>query len=50
VAKSEFSSLEDMKYYDTDCSAHSTLKGNVKDLGIEGIMTAYYTPGVTATL
>ncbi|KIN01562.1 hypothetical protein OIDMADRAFT_19345 [Oidiodendron maius Zn] len=50
VAKSEFSNLDDMKYYDTDCTAHSTLKNNVKDLGIEGIMTTYYSPGVSAGL
>jgi len=50
VAKSEFSNLDDMKYYDTDCAAHSTLKSNVKDLGIEGILTTYYTPGVSAGL
>jgi hypothetical protein len=39
-----------MRYYDTDCESHKTLKASAKDLGVEGVMTAYYTPGVTAAL
>lgn len=35
-----------MKYYDTDCEAHKELKSNVKVLGIEGMMCAYYEPEV----
>jgi len=50
VAKSEFSSLDDMKYYDDDCEAHKTLKLGAKSLGVEGIMTVYYPPTVLATL
>jgi hypothetical protein len=39
-----------MKFYDTGCEAHSALKAGVKDFGIEGVQTTYYTPAVTATL
>ncbi|PMD27581.1 hypothetical protein NA56DRAFT_615380 [Hyaloscypha hepaticicola] len=50
AAKSEFSTLEDMKYYDTDCEAHQTLKAGVKSLGVEGIMTVYFPPAVVSAL
>jgi hypothetical protein len=50
VAKSEFRSLEDMKYYDSECQAHQTLKNGAKDLGVEGMMTVYYTPEVVSTI
>jgi len=50
VAKSEFKSLDDMKYYDNECEAHQTLKLGAKSLGVEGIMTVYYPPTVTSTL
>ncbi|EKD14540.1 stress responsive A/B barrel domain-containing protein [Drepanopeziza brunnea f. sp. 'multigermtubi' MB_m1] len=46
VAKSEFRSLDDMKYYDEACEAHQKLKTNVKTLGSEGVMTIYYEPEV----
>lgn len=39
VAKSEFKDLEDMKYYDEGCEAHSELKKGAKTLGVEGVMT-----------
>jgi hypothetical protein len=50
VAKSEFASLDDLKYYDTGCEAHTTLKAGAKELGIEGIMTVYFSAAVTAAL
>jgi hypothetical protein len=50
VAKSEFSSLDDMKYYDNECEAHQTLKAGAKSLGVEGVLTIYYPPGVVSTL
>ncbi|KAM7209659.1 hypothetical protein V8F20_000062 [Naviculisporaceae sp. PSN 640] len=34
VAETEFSSLEDMKYYDTECAAHGALKKKASTLGI----------------
>ncbi|KAL2069232.1 hypothetical protein VTL71DRAFT_15570 [Oculimacula yallundae] len=48
IAKSEFKSLEDMKFYDTDCEAHKVLKTGAKELGVEGIMTVYFNPEVEA--
>jgi len=46
VARSEFANLDDMKYYDEGCEAHKVLKQGAKTLGVEGIMTVYYTPEV----
>lgn len=48
AAKSEFASLADMKYYDTDCAAHKTLKEAAKGLGVEGFLTVFYEPQVIA--
>ncbi|KAH7409531.1 hypothetical protein BKA64DRAFT_399601 [Cadophora sp. MPI-SDFR-AT-0126] len=48
IAKSEFKSLEDMKFYDEGCEAHQVLKTGVKTLGVEGIMTVYFHPEVSA--
>lgn len=48
AGKSEFASLEDMKYYDHDCEAHKVLRANAQTLGIEGMMTVYYDPVVIA--
>jgi hypothetical protein len=42
VAKSEFKTIEDMRYYDTDCAAHNKLREGTKPLGVEGVMTVYY--------
>jgi len=50
VAKTEFKNKEDMDYYDTECEAHKNLKAEAKNLGVEGVMTVYYTPAVVATL
>ena len=50
AAKSEFSTLEDMKYYDTDCEAHQTLKAGAKSLGVEGVMTVYFPPAVVSAI
>ncbi|KAK0759832.1 hypothetical protein N5P37_008022 [Trichoderma harzianum] len=46
VSKSEFASLEDMKYYDEECVAHQALKKVAMTLGVEGIMTVYFKPQV----
>ncbi|KAL6794777.1 hypothetical protein GGI42DRAFT_333093 [Trichoderma sp. SZMC 28013] len=46
VSKSEFASLEDMKYYDEECAAHQALKKVAMTLGVEGIMTVYFKPQV----
>jgi len=46
VAKSEFKNLDDMKYYDEKCEAHQVLKAGTKSLGVDGVMTVYYSPEV----
>lgn len=34
VSKTEFLTLEDMKYYDTECAAHAALKTTAASLGL----------------
>ena len=48
AAKSEFSSVADMKYYDEECEAHKALKVDAKGFGVEGMMMIYYDPVVVA--
>ncbi|KAI0595226.1 stress responsive A/B barrel domain-containing protein [Biscogniauxia sp. FL1348] len=36
VNKSEFASIEDMRYYDEACEAHAALKAKAKTFGITG--------------
>ncbi|KAG0645942.1 Fusaristatin A biosynthesis cluster [Hyphodiscus hymeniophilus] len=48
AAKSEFKTVEDMKYYDEGCEAHQALKEKAKPLGVEGMMMVYYDPVVVA--
>ncbi|KAH6604135.1 Cupin [Trichoderma cornu-damae] len=47
VAKTEFASIEDMKYYDEECPAHKALKSVGSGLGVEGVMTIYFKPQIT---
>jgi hypothetical protein len=39
--RTRFESLEDMKYYDTDCPAHTELKSKLKPILKEPAMTVY---------
>lgn len=41
AAVSTFASLEDMKYYDTECEAHDALKVQAKQMH-QGILMVYY--------
>ncbi|KAF4779137.1 stress responsive A/B Barrel domain-containing protein [Colletotrichum scovillei] len=51
VAKTEFASLEDMKYYDDECAAHGVLKSFVKgNLTVGGVMSVYFKPEAVAVL
>ncbi|OHE96615.1 stress responsive A/B Barrel domain-containing protein [Colletotrichum orchidophilum] len=51
VAKTEFASLEDMKYYDDECAAHGVLKTFVKgSLTIGGILSVYFKPEAISVL
>lgn len=47
VSKSEFSSLEDMTYYDTECEAHAGVKKEIMANGCEGVLTVFFKPTVT---
>ncbi|KAK1953635.1 stress responsive A/B barrel domain-containing protein [Colletotrichum sublineola] len=45
VCKSEFASLEDMKYYDDECPAHAALKVYAKEkLSVAGLLSVYFEP------
>ncbi|KAF5130732.1 hypothetical protein E5D57_007076 [Metarhizium anisopliae] len=44
VCKTEFASMDDLKYYDESCAAHKNLKATAKELGVEGIMTVFFKP------
>ncbi|CEJ93556.1 Putative Stress responsive A/B barrel domain-containing protein [[Torrubiella] hemipterigena] len=46
VAKSEFASMDDLKYYDNECKAHQALKATAKTLGMEGVMTVFFKPQI----
>ncbi|TDZ21066.1 hypothetical protein Cob_v006107 [Colletotrichum orbiculare MAFF 240422] len=51
VAKTEFASLEDMRYYDDECAAHGALKTFVKEnLTVGGVMSVYFKPEAVASL
>ncbi|RDA83750.1 hypothetical protein CP532_4992 [Ophiocordyceps camponoti-leonardi (nom. inval.)] len=48
VSKTEFASIDDMRYFDDECKAHQDVKAFVsKSLTVEGVMTVYFTPGVS---
>ncbi|KAM7191007.1 hypothetical protein V8F33_009124 [Rhypophila sp. PSN 637] len=43
VAQAEFSSLDDMRYYDNECPAHGALKKQASTMGItEPPLTTYF--------
>ncbi|KAH6656548.1 stress responsive A/B barrel domain-containing protein [Truncatella angustata] len=54
VSKTDFASLDDMKYYDDKCEAHAALKafakGNLKiQGGPSGVLTVYFEPTATGS-
>ncbi|PHH77779.1 hypothetical protein CDD80_203 [Ophiocordyceps camponoti-rufipedis] len=47
VSKTEFAAMDDMRYYDDECEAHAKLKAFAnKELTVEGVLTAFFTPAV----
>ncbi|KAF5027259.1 hypothetical protein F66182_632 [Fusarium sp. NRRL 66182] len=45
VCKTEFASMEDMKFYDEGCEAHDALRQFVQSsLKPEGVLTVFFTP------
>ncbi|KAF7555864.1 hypothetical protein G7046_g6440 [Stylonectria norvegica] len=49
ISKTEFANMDDMKYYDDECKAHSDLKAFVvRELTVEGVLTTFFKAKVTA--
>ncbi|KFA62698.1 hypothetical protein S40285_05539 [Stachybotrys chlorohalonatus IBT 40285] len=48
VCKTEFASLEDLKYYDDECKAHLEIKKVVRGLSVDGILTVFFKPQVVS--
>ncbi|KAH7157526.1 hypothetical protein B0J13DRAFT_581656 [Dactylonectria estremocensis] len=46
VSKTEFASMDDMKFYDDACTAHNDLKTFVKTLAVDGVLTVFFKPAV----
>ncbi|PHH89370.1 hypothetical protein CDD83_6192 [Cordyceps sp. RAO-2017] len=45
VSKSEFASMDDMRYYDEQCPAHAALKAFAgAELAVDGVLTVYFRP------
>jgi hypothetical protein len=44
VCKTEFATLDDLRYYDNECAAHGQIKTLAKELELEGVMTVYFDP------
>ncbi|CAG9940874.1 hypothetical protein V2G26_016999 [Clonostachys chloroleuca] len=44
VSKTEFASLEDLRYYDDACTAHDGVKAVVRSVQCDGILTVYFKP------
>ncbi|KAK5991015.1 Fusaristatin A biosynthesis cluster protein [Cladobotryum mycophilum] len=49
VSKTEFASMEDMKYYDEACPAHQRIKDYIRTLTLEGMVTVYFKPQVVGS-
>lgn len=52
MSKTEFATLDDMRYYDDHCEAHTKLKGLVRGFGLgpEDVLSIYFSPGHVATI
>ncbi|KAK6066773.1 stress responsive a b barrel domain-containing protein [Seiridium cupressi] len=55
VSKTNFASLDDMKYYDEKCEAHAALKAFAKQNltiqgGPSGVLTVYFEAGASSSL
>ena len=42
AVKTEFATLEDMRYYDEECAAHKALKAVAFTKRVEGRLTVYF--------
>lgn len=49
VNKTEFASMEDMKYYESECPAHGEVKKVLGEITIDGMMTVFFKPQATGS-
>ena len=47
VNKTEFASMEDMRYYESECPAHAEVKKVLGEITIDGMLTVFYKPQAT---
>lgn len=47
VNKTEFASMEDMRYYESECPAHGDVKKVLGEITIDGMMTVFFKPQAT---
>lgn len=47
VNKTEFASMDDMKYYESECPAHGEVKKVLGEITIDGMMTVVFKPQAT---
>ncbi|KAL5342097.1 hypothetical protein BJX70DRAFT_395072 [Aspergillus crustosus] len=48
VTKSVFRSMEEMKFYETDCPAHNTYRAFLRsNATVEGLLTVHFTAGAS---
>ncbi|KFY14302.1 hypothetical protein V492_02706 [Pseudogymnoascus sp. VKM F-4246] len=47
VNKTEFASMDDMKYYESECPAHGEVKKVLGEITIDGMMTVFFKPQAT---
>lgn len=47
VCKTEFASMDDMKYYEDECAAHGEIKTLMGTLECDGVLTVYFRPTAT---
>ncbi|KAF4457980.1 stress responsive A B barrel domain [Fusarium albosuccineum] len=47
VNKTEFASMDDMRYYESDCPAHGEVKKVLGEITIDGMMTVFFKPQAT---
>lgn len=47
VNKTEFASMDDMRYYESECPAHGEVKKVLGEITIDGMMTVFFKPQAT---
>ena len=47
VNKTEFASMDDMRYYESECPAHGEVKKVLGEITIDDMMTVFFKPHAT---